>query len=343
MAHKLAFIGFGVVGQGLAEIIIDKEKELEAVHGFRCTTVAICDMINGSVYNPDGIDLNAALAAVKDGKKLDEALPGEKGWDALKTIRESNADIILEATYTDIKTGEPATSHFRAALESGKHLATTNKGPVALAFRELDDLARSKGVQFRYEGTVMSGTPVLNLCHEALAGCEIRSIQGILNGTTNYILSEMEGGLSYETALKQAQELGYAEAVPDADVLGWDAMAKVIILANTVMGAALTTGDIDCTGITEITLDDVKSAKDEGYRWKLIGSLTSEGGKVTGRVAPQKLPLSDPLASVMGPTNALTFDTDLLGPVTIQGSGAGRIETGFSLLTDILAIHRLGG
>lgn len=343
MEQKLAFIGFGVVGQGLAEILMNKKEQLEALHGFRCTTVAICDMINGSVFNPEGIDLNAALEAVKAGKKLDDALPGEKGWDAEKTIRESNASIILEATYTDIKTGEPAASHFRAALESGKHLATTNKGPVALSFRELDELARAKGVLFRYEGTVMSGTPVLNLCNETLAGCDIKSIQGILNGTTNYILSEMEQGLSYESALGQAQELGYAEAVPDADVLGWDAMAKVIILANTVMGASLSTDEIDCTGITEITLDDVKAAVAGGYRWKLIGSVNREGDKVTGRVAPMKLPLSDPLASVMGPTNALTFDTDLLGPVTVQGCGAGRIETGFSLLTDILAIDRMAG
>jgi len=200
-----------------------------------------------------------------------------------------------------------------------------------------------KKLHFRYEGTVMSGTPVLNLCNEALAGCEITAIRGILNGTTNYILSEMEGGLSYDKALTQAQELGYAEAVPDADVLGWDAMAKVIILSNTVMGADLSPDDIDCTGITEITLDDVKAAADEGCRWKLIGSTKKEKGKVVGRVAPEKLPLSDPLASVMGPTNALTFETDLLGPVTVQGAGAGRTETGFSLLTDILAIHRLGG
>lgn len=342
MTANLAFIGFGVVGQGLAEILLEKGKELEAKNDFSYRVVAICDMLKGSINNPDGIDLKAALEAVKAGKKLDEAgLAGETGWDALKTIRESNADLVLEATYTDIKTGEPATSHCRVALKSGKDLATTNKGPVALHFRELDDLASAKGLHFRYEGTVMSGTPVVNLCSEALAGCNIKSIRGILNGTTNYILSEMEKGMSYEDALKQAQELGYAEAVPDADVLGWDAMAKVIILANTQMGANLSTDDIDCTGITEISLDDVNAAVAEGFRWKLIGSVTREGDKVVGRVAPEKIALSDPLAAVMGPTNALTFDTDLLGPVTVQGAGAGRLETGFSLLTDILAIHRM--
>jgi len=338
---NLAFIGFGVVGQGLAEILVNKEKELEEVHGFSCRTVAICDMQKGSVSKADGIDLQAALDTVKAGKALDEELPGATGWDALRTIRESDADIVLEATYTDIKTGEPALSHFKAALESGKHLVTSNKGPVALNFRELDALAQSKGLHFRFEGTVMSGTPVLNFCSEALAGCAIESVRGILNGTTNYILSEMENGLAYEDALKQAQELGYAEAVPDADVLGWDAMAKVVILSNTVMDADIKPADVDCTGITEISLDDVKAALDEGCRWKLIGSTARNGKSVIARVEPQKIPLSDPLAAVMGPTNALTFDTDLLGPVTVQGSGAGRTETGFSLLTDILAIHRM--
>jgi len=339
---NLAFIGFGVVGQGLAEILIDKKEELEEKHDFTFRVVAICDTLKGSINNPDGIDLKAALDAVNEGKKLDDAgLAGETGWDAIRTIHESNADLVLEATYTDIKTGEPATSHFLAALESGKDLATTNKGPVALHFRDLNGLASAKGLHFRFEGTVMSGTPVLNLCSETLAGCEIKSIRGILNGTTNYILSEMEKGMSYEDALKQAQELGYAEAVPDADVLGWDAMAKVIILSNTLMDAHLSTDDIDCTGITEISLEEVNAAVAEGFRWKLIGSVTREGDKVTGRVAPEKIPLSDPLAAVMGPTNALTFDTDLLGPVTIQGAGAGRLETGFSLLTDILAIHRM--
>jgi len=343
VTYKLAFIGFGVVGQGLAEILLSKKDMLADREGFDFRTVAICDMLKGSVVNPEGIDLEAALAAVKAGQKLEDALPGEKGWDALKTIRESNADIVLEATYTDIKTGEPATSHFRMALESGKHLATTNKGPVALHFRELNKLAKAKGLHFRYEGTVMSGTPVLNLCLETLAGCEIKAIRGILNGTTNYILSEMENGLSYEDALKQAQELGYAEAVPDADVLGWDAMAKVIILSNTVMGASLSPDDIDCTGITEITAEDVQKAAQEGYRWKLIGSTVREGDRIVGRVAPERLPLDNPLSAVMGPTNALTFETDLLGPVTVQGSGAGRLETGFSLLTDILAINRMKG
>jgi homoserine dehydrogenase len=262
--------------------------------------------------------------------------------DALNTITQSNADVIVEASYTDIETGEPAYSHFKAALESGKHIVTTNKGPTALFFRELDALAKAKGVRFLYEGTVLSGTPTLNLNDLCLAGNNVSEIRGIMNGTTNFILTNMEQGKSYEAALKEAQELGYAEAKPDADVEGYDALAKVVILAKSVMGADVGVKDVDRTGITAITLQNIEEAKKEGKRWKLIGKVTRDGNTVRASVKPEKVALTDPLASVGGATNALTFVTDLMGEVTIVGAGAGKIETGFSLLVDLLAIHRMG-
>ena len=146
--------------------------------------------------------------------------------------------------------------------------------------------------------------------------------------------------MGYEDALKQAQELGYAEAKPDADVKGYDALVKVVILANTLMNGNLKTSEIPCEGITNITLDDIKTAGEEGLRYKLIGTVKKEDGKITGSVAPQKIPISDPLAGISGPTNALTFVTDLLGETTIVGAGAGKMPTGFSLLVDLLEIHR---
>ncbi len=279
------------------------------------------------------------LKLAREGKISE--YPGAKtGLDALETISETDADVVIEVSYTDVKTAEPANSHFRAALERGKHLVTTNKGPTALFFREISDLARKNKVQFRYEGTVVAGTPVLNLCEMCLAGNEISEIRGILNGTTNFILTNMEKGKSYEDALKEAQELGFAEADPTADVEGFDALAKVVILAKSVIGAEINPGDVDRTGITGISLDDVKKAADEGMRWKLIGKVTRDNGKVKASVRPEKVALTDPLASVGGATNALTFETDLLGPVTIVGAGAGRKETGYSLLIDMLAIDR---
>lgn len=338
--HKLAFIGFGVVGQGLAEILHEKKDELKIKHGFEYSIVAVSDFNKGSAVLADGLDVAKLLELAKDNKISE--YPGAKtGLDVFDTIKESGADIVVEVTYTDIETGEPAYSHFRAALESGKHLVTTNKGPTALFFTELNALAASKGVHFRFEGTVLAGTPALNLTELCLAGNEIREIRGIMNGTTNFILTNMEQGKSYEAALKEAQELGYAEAKPDADVEGWDALAKVVILSKSVMGADIGVGDVDRTGITGITLDDVKKAKADGKRWKLIGRVVKEGVGVKASVGPEMVDLTDPLASVGGATNALTFVTDLLGEVTIVGAGAGKIETGFSLLVDLLQIHRM--
>jgi homoserine dehydrogenase len=337
--HKLAFIGFGVVGQGLAEILNNKKSFLKEEYGFEYSITAVSDFNKGAAYRPDGLDPEKLLE-LAENDAISEYPDAETGMDALATIRESNADTIIEATYTDIKTGKPAYDHFKTAIETGKNLVTTNKGPTALFFRELSGLARDRGVHFRYEGTVMAGTPVLNLCESCLAGNDIKEIRGILNGTTNYILTNMEKGKPYEEVLKKAQELGFAEADPTADVEGFDALAKVVILAKSVMKAEIDTSDVDREGITGISLDDIETAGKEGKRWKLIGRVTREGNRVTASVKPEKLDNTDPLASVGGATNALTFDTDLLGDVTIVGAGAGRIETGFSLLTDILEIDR---
>jgi len=278
------------------------------------------------------------LEMVRDHRSLEGYSECVYRKDTLEMIREAEADVLLEATYTDIKTGEPATSHIRTALEKGMHVTTTNKGPLALFYQDLSALALTANVRFLFEGTVMSGTPVLNLLRETLAGSDIQEIKGILNGTTNYILTRMEGGLSYKDALDKAQELGYAEAVPDADVLGWDALAKVTILARVVFGAAGNPFDYPCEGITKITAGAIAEAKDQGKRYKLIGKVWKEGSIVRASVQPEEVDLTHPLAGVMGATNALTITTDTLGDVTVVGPGAGRTETGYSLLIDLLKI-----
>jgi homoserine dehydrogenase len=341
MKHKLALLGFGTVGQGLCEILLSKSEQLKARYGFEWEVVAVSDMLKGSVYSPDGLDAKKLLSMAEAGTSLDEYDgAAETGWDALKTARESNADIVCEMTYTDVKTGQPATDHCRAAFESGKHVVTSNKGPAALFYRELVDLATKNNVKFMIEGTVMSGTPVINLANNTLAANDISAVKGILNGTTNFILTNMEAGRSYEEVLDEAQKLGYAEADPTADVEGYDALAKVTILANVLMGENVKPNDIPCKGITQITLDDIDKAKSQGKRWKLIGEVKREGGKVSASVSPRMVDLSHPLAGVMGAVNALTFTTDLMGDVTVNGPGAGKTETGYSILIDMLEIHR---
>lgn len=339
--HRLALIGFGTVGQGLVEILQAKQAGLAERYGVQFQVVAVSDLLKGSLYHPNGLDLDALLTTVRRTGRLDDypAAPGlQRGWDSLTTIRQSNADTVVEVSWTDVQTGQPAISHVQAAFEAGKHAVLTNKGPVALAYRELAGLAAARGVQFRFEGTVMSGTPTIRLARQALAGCDILEIKGILNGTTNFILTQMEQGCSYADALAEAQRLGYAEADPTADVEGWDAAGKAVILANVVMGGSLRVADVDRTGISGLTQEDVAAARAAGERWKLIARVWREDGDVRASVKPTRLPLSHPLAGVGGPINACTFTTDLLGDVTLVGPGAGRVETGYAVLGDLLDI-----
>ncbi|MFC7395393.1 homoserine dehydrogenase [Scopulibacillus cellulosilyticus] len=344
MAHKLAFIGFGVVGQGLAEILREKKDELKESENFEAEIVAISDLNKGSIYHPDGLDIDTALQLLKETGNLEDypQTPGlVKGWDSFKTIRETNADTIIEVSYTDVKTGQPAIDHCRTAFENGKNVVMTNKGPVALAYRELSEIAEKNGVYWGFEGTVMSGTPALRMPIVTLAGNNITEIRGILNGTTNYILTKMEEEhVPYEEALKEAQALGYAEADPTSDVEGYDARYKVVILSNYVMKSPLTAEEVSCKGISDITLKDIEEAKAEGKRWKLLAKIRKENGKVIADIAPEKVDLTDPLASIGGAVNAITYECDLLGTVTLSGAGAGKVETGFSLLIDLINIHR---
>lgn len=337
MTNKIALLGFGTVGQGLCEILRDKSTYLKEKYGFEYKIVAVADFAFGNVYNPEGLDVDLMLKEAEAKQKFSKDIVD---LNNVQLIKECNADLMCELTYTDLVNGGPAIDHCKAALESGKHVVTSNKGPAALLYPELKKLADANNVKFMIEGTVVAGTPIINLTDGPLAGCEISKIRGILNGTTNYMLSEMENGMAYDDVLKVAQDLGYAEADPTGDVEGYDARGKVCILANIVMDAGLKIADVSCEGITKITLDDIAKAKAENARWKLIGCVEKIDGKVFGSVAPEMIPLSHPLAGVMGATNALTFTTDLLGDITIVGPGAGKIETGFSILTDILAIHR---
>lgn len=340
--YKLALIGFGVVGQGFCQLLSSKEGLLKEKFHLEYKVVAISDNQKGSVYSREGIDLRKALEWVKKGKSLNQ-FPGDmNGWDALTTIENSEADILFEATWTDIRTGEPALSHIKKALEKGMNVVTTNKGPISLFGNQLIKEAREKGLLIRFEGTVMSGTPLLNLIRECLAGSEILEIRGILNGTTNFILTQMSDGKPYEEALKKAQELGFAEAIPDSDVLGWDALAKACILANTVFGASLKPDpqELPCQGINNVTLEDIEQAKKEGAVIKLIARIFRESETVKVKVSPEKIPQSDPLAGIKGAKNALTIKTDVLDEVTITGYGAGKTPTGFAMLTDFIDIHK---
>ena len=339
MKFNLAFIGFGVVGEGFAQILRGKRGLLRRKYNLEYEVVAISDIKKGSVLDETGLNLPSILDLVRKTGSIEGYEGGRKGLSSLETIRESNADVIVEVTWTNLKTGEPGLTHIRESLTSGKHVITSNKGPIAVAYPELKGLARSHNVFLRFESTVLSGTPALNLRLESLAGLDISSVRGIVNSTTNYILTEMEKGKSYAEALKETQRLGYAEADPTMDVEGWDAVGKVVILANIVMDGNLKVGDVERMGITGVSSEDVEEAKLEGKRIKLIAQAWRKNGLIKAKVSPEKIPHTDFLAHVDGTLNALTFTTDGIGEVTIIGRGAGGVEAGYGLLSDLIAIN----
>jgi homoserine dehydrogenase len=338
MRFDIAFIGFGTVGRGLADLLIEKKTELKEKYGLEYCVVAISDIKTGSILDDNGIDLKEALRLADSNISIETMPAKKKGLSALETIKESSSNSIVEVTWTNITDGEPGYSHMKTALSSGKHVVTTNKGPIALHYNDLMAIASAKGAKLKFKGTVLSGTPTFNLFDGPLAACSPSSIRGIVNGTTNLILSEMEKGRSYAEVLKDAQRMGYAEADPTMDVDGWDAAAKVTILANYFYGISITPKDVKRKGITSIALGEVMAAKARGERIKLIARADKKGSNVEVSVSPVPMPTTDPLANIMGVTNALTFTTDCLGDITIVGPGAGRRATGYALLTDLISI-----
>jgi homoserine dehydrogenase len=338
--YNIALIGFGGVNRALAQLVAEKNDTWKDELGFHLNIVAVTDLHLGSIISPNGIDPRQLLGLDFEKGGFARLSGGSADADNERAIKSSPAHIVSEATYTNPEDGEPAVSHCRWALQNGKHVVTTNKGPLALAASELKELAKRNGVRFEYEGAVMSGTPVIRMAQKTLAGAGLQSFEGILNGTSNFVLGSMEAGLDFAAAVKQAQQLGYAEADPTADVEGYDVRLKVVILANELLGAKLHPNDVSCQGISQLTAEQVVEAVRDGYRWKLIGAASrSSTGEISASVAPQKLPASHPLASVSGPTNAVSFGSELLGKVTVIGPGAGRIETAYALLSDIIAIH----
>lgn len=343
--YGLLLIGFGTVAQGLVELIQKRGTHIQQHYGAEFVITGVCDLKRGTLYDAKGLDLQALLelSSADDfsGYKDDQAYLGHK--EPLDCIREFDADVVAEMTFTDIKTGGPAVSHCEAAFETGKHVITTNKGPVAVDYHRLQQMAHHNGCLWGIEGAVMSGTPVLGTIQQQLQGSTIRSIKGLLNGTTNYILTQMEQGIEYQAALADAQQKGYAEADPTADVEGKDVLAKVVILANVLLGGQLTVDQVACEGIQNISLEDVQNAQNNEQVWKLIGEVTTDNHSVSATVSPQQLDNTHPLAGIKGATNAVTVNTDELGDVTIMGPGAGKVETGYALLADLMMIHRHGG
>lgn len=335
---RIILVGYGVVGKGVTTILARRHVEKVTGYGFNPKIVAIAD-IDGAVINPRGFSPEK-LEAIKQRGYPISADPdfGHPGISALDVIESVEAEVVVEVTPVNIKNGEPALSHITKAFRTGKHVVTTNKGPLALAMPALTELAEYNNVLLRFSGTVGGGTPMLEFAKRCLAGDRILAIKGILNGTTNYILTEMgQNHVTFQEALASAQKLGYAEREPSMDIDGFDTSCKVVILANWILGKKITLKDVDRTGIRDVKLQMLEDAAKRNNTLKLIGSIDDKQVSVK----PMEIERTNPLC-VSGVLNAVTFSTEYAAEQTLIGRGAGGIETASAVLRDLLDIrHKL--
>jgi len=292
-----------------------------------------CIDTGGCAIAPRGLDVQRLLEVKKISGTVGDYEKKSSKFDPLYIIEKMEAEMLIELTPTNIESGEPGTSNIISAMRSGKHVITVNKGPLALSFPSLMELANYNGVLLRFSGTVGGGTPILEFAKRCLKGDRIISFKGILNGTTNYVLSRMEEGLTFDSALNDAKEKGYAEAVPSLDIEGYDAAAKLVIMANFIMGRKVTIKDICRAGISSVQVSDVRKAKERGNAIKLLAICDKDNLDVR----PTEVSKKDPIC-VDGTLNAVTFSSDHSGHQTIIGRGAGGMETGSAILRDLIEI-----
>jgi len=336
MILRLAIIGFGNVGQEFARLLLSKRPWLLKQKGLDIEVLAIATKRHGSLMSNRAIDLEKALSEMETSGSLQGYGPEVTKLAPPEILAKCDADLMIELSTLNIESGQPSLDYIRRAMEAGMDVITANKGPVAYAYKELRNLARSRGVHFRFEGAVMDGTPIFNLVEKTLPGCEILGLRGVLNSTSNFVLSEMTAGKSMEAAIKEAQRRGIAEADPSLDIDGWDAAAKIAALANVLMDAETTPKAVDRIGIGTITNKDLVAAKGGGKKVKLIASAGPTADGIRLVVRPELIGSESPFWSVEGSSSALTISTDLMGDITIVECGGEVTQTAYALFSDLL-------
>lgn len=343
MSHyRLSFIGFGNVARALVRLLERKQPLLKEKYGITYSVTGIATGRHGFAVNPDGLDVNKALELVESGQPI-FPLSSFDVKNSIDVIQHSAADVMFENSPVNTQTGQPALDHIRLALNLGQHAITANKGPVVHGYRELIELAKSKGRSFRFESTVLGGAPVFSVFRETFPLAELSSFRGIFNATTNIILSRMEEGESYEDAVKYCQSIGVAETDPTNDVDGWDAAIKVAALITVLMDTPFTPQQVNPIGIRGITKEMITGAKAEGKRYKLVCSAEKVGDKVNASVTPQLVDASSPLYGMMGSSTGLTLRTDVILDYSITlsekpGMQGGPVETAYGLFADFVSI-----
>lgn len=329
---RIILCGFGVVAQSLAKLLESRTSDLYSKYGMKPRIVGVFDS-KGSAHDNSGLDLKKLISVKKEFGSVRGYNKSEKIISGLEMIESLDADVLIETTASNYKDAEPGMSNIINAMKKGLHVISVNKGPLALAFPSLMELAKYNQVLLRFSGTVGGGTPILDYAKNSLKGERIISFDGILNGTTNYILTNMTNGMSFKDALNDAKKRGYVEADESLDLDGLDAAAKLVILANWIMGMKVTMPEIKRIGIRKIDSDDIRKAAANNSAIKLIASC--DNGLI---VKPKELPFDNPLC-VSGTLNAISFTSEHSGTQTIIGKGAGGIETASSILRDLIDIR----
>lgn len=334
--YRLVLVGFGNVGKAFARLLLRK-RELLREKGIDFRVTGIRTGRHGAAICPDGMDLQAALDLLDNGGSLDALSVLPAPASGADFIRKCPGDVMFETTPVNVVDGQPAIGYIRAALESGMHAVTANKGTVVHGFEELIRLARETGRHFYYESAVMDGAPIFSLFRETLPLAELRGFHGILNSTTNLILERMDGGETFDQAVKFAQQVGLAETEPSMDVDGWDAAIKVAALVTVLMGQRCTPQMVEPEGIRGISPEDIRRAKAAGKRWKLVCSARREAdGRITTSVGPEMVGPDSTLYSIRGSSSYAEFELDTLPGLGVVESNPSPETTAYGMFADWL-------
>ena len=339
---RIVLCGLGRVGKELVQLLADRGAEIEKKYGLRFVLAAAVDIGGAATITGDnGLPTAELLAHLRRGGTVENFGEfGQPGLTGAEAIQRVSADVLVEATPTNLIDGEPGKTHIFTAVEKGMDVVSANKGPIVLFYKELHELARKNNCRLHISAATAAALPTLDLARVCLAGTHVLSVEGILNGTTNYVLSRMkEQGCSYDVALKSAQELGIAETDPSYDVEGKDTAIKMVLISNRIFGTSLGIGDVKARGITRITAQDISRATRDDKVIKLIGSAELINGKVELNVAPKLLDKGHPLASVNGSEKAISYMTDTMERITVMGGKSSPVGAAAALLKDLINAH----
>jgi homoserine dehydrogenase len=336
-SFNLCFLGFGNVNRALVQLLATRAQELLDRHGITYRITGVASRSRGWIADPSGLNVNDLCGAGAPARELQKSSDTADVNNVKDWLAAAQADVLFEATSLNVKNGQPAVDHIRAALNHGAHAITANKGPIVHSYLELRDLATKKGKRFLFESTVMDGVPIFSL-FDQLPAIHLRGFYGILNSTTNVIISQMEDGLSFDEALKKAQELGIAETDATHDIDGWDAAVKTAALITVLMDVPVKLDEVGREGIRDLTPQAARNAKRDGWPFKLVCRARRTVHGVEASVRPEKILSTQPMAKISGTSSYIYFETDIFPGLAITEENPGLYATAYGMLADFVRV-----